>query len=316
MSHVDIKDRAVGRWKSLLPLLGIESRYLSGKHTDCPICLGGVDRFRFDDKGGTGSFICSHCGAGNGIDLIIKVLKVPFLEAKHQIERHLGETSVVVPRAEKSSAETADRRRDQMASLWRSAGPMDGTDTASTYLRSRGIAMDAWPAALRVHDALPHYTVEKVRSVHPAMLAKFAAADGKSSTLHRTYLDPMGGKADVLPQRMLMPGPIPTGGAVRLFPVAETLGVGEGIETCLSAAALFGMPVWAALATGPLRNWTPPPEAKCVIVFGDNDSNYAGQFAAFALAYKLRTAGLHVEVRIPDEIGEDWNDVLIGRGKP
>ena len=54
-----LRDRARGRWHGLLPSLGVDSRYLTGKHTGCPICREGSDRFRFDDKGGAGTWICS-----------------------------------------------------------------------------------------------------------------------------------------------------------------------------------------------------------------------------------------------------------------
>jgi putative DNA primase/helicase len=60
-------ERARFRWREILPQLGVETRYLTNKHGPCPICRKGRDRFRFDDRDGSGSYICSQCGAGSGI---------------------------------------------------------------------------------------------------------------------------------------------------------------------------------------------------------------------------------------------------------
>ncbi|MDQ6955527.1 MAG: DUF3631 domain-containing protein [Mariprofundaceae bacterium] len=66
------KERAQGRWGEILSRFGVDAACLDGKHRACPVC-GGVDRFRFDDKDGSGSHICSQCGAGNGFALIGKI---------------------------------------------------------------------------------------------------------------------------------------------------------------------------------------------------------------------------------------------------
>jgi Toprim domain len=58
-----------------------------------------------------------------------------------------------------------------------------------------------------------------------------------------------------------------------------------------------------------LAAWQPPPEAKRIIVFGDNDPSYAGQAAAYALARRLGSDERLVEVQIPAEVSADWNDV-------
>jgi Uncharacterized protein conserved in bacteria len=61
------------RWPSLLRQLGIPEASLHGKHCPCPGC-GGKDRFRFINKDGSGSFICSQgtgeIVAGNGWTLL------------------------------------------------------------------------------------------------------------------------------------------------------------------------------------------------------------------------------------------------------
>ena len=65
-------ERARGRWREILPLLGIETRFLQNKHGPCPLC-GGKDRFRFDDRDGSGSYYCNQCGPGAGLLLIRKL---------------------------------------------------------------------------------------------------------------------------------------------------------------------------------------------------------------------------------------------------
>jgi putative DNA primase/helicase len=116
-----------------------------------------------------------------------------------------------------------------------------------------------------------------------------------------------------------MLGAMPTGAAARLMEHAETLGIAEGIETALSAAALFNVPCWAALTAGLLEEWSPPPGVRTVFVFGDNDESSTGQASAFGLARRLKAKGLSVMVEIPPVTGWDWNDVhqrsLSGRDK-
>lgn len=41
----------------------------NGRHGPCPKC-GGKDRFRLDDLDGRGTWICSQCGNGDGLDLV------------------------------------------------------------------------------------------------------------------------------------------------------------------------------------------------------------------------------------------------------
>ena len=80
MLHEPLKDRALGKWQGILPALGVPSKALSNRHGPCPMC-GGKDRFRFDDKGGRGTWICSKCGAGDGIELVKRIQNVEFKEA-------------------------------------------------------------------------------------------------------------------------------------------------------------------------------------------------------------------------------------------
>lgn len=65
-----IQDQAMGYYVDrIFPAVGIKLHGNGKKHQPCPLC-GGTDRFRCDDKDGTGSWICNQCGAGTGYTLV------------------------------------------------------------------------------------------------------------------------------------------------------------------------------------------------------------------------------------------------------
>src|ERR1700760_2034451 len=64
------------------------------------------------------------------------------------------------------------------------------------------------------------------------------------------------------------------GAAIRLAPAGDALGIAEGIETALSASALFGVPCWAAVNAGMLALWRPPHEGRGDGIFGGNEPRY------------------------------------------
>lgn len=307
MLREPLKDRALGRWTGILPAIGISAKALTGRHTACPLCNAGKDRFRFDDKGGRGTWICSQCGAGDGIELTKRFLGLDFKEAAAEIEKHLGEAPVV---KRNGSSASDGQKREAMTSLWKRSKPMTLDDAAGRYLfRRTGVL--TFPPCLRF-AADERYSGAKP-SWHPVMLAKVAPSDaaiaaGETAALHRTYLDGADDKAAVESPRKMM-GTMPTGAAVRLMDHEETLGIAEGIETAFSASILFNVPCWAALTAGLLQEWTPPETVRNVFVFGDCDHSMTGQAAGYTLASRLKAKGLNVVVEVPDLMGEDWNDV-------
>lgn len=291
-------ERARGKWRGILLALGIEGKFLSGKHGPCPFCEG-RDRFRWDNKDGGGSFYCSHCGAGDGIEFVKRARGCDFREAAKLIDEIVGGVGA-------EPSKPAPDARDRVAMLnrlWRSADRMSGADAACDYLAGRDVLPDAIPACLRFAERCP---VPFGGGYAPAMLALVMGADGAAVQIHRTFLTTEGGKRN----RAMMPGPLPQGSAVRLFPVhGARLGIAEGIETALAAAKRFAMPVWSALNSATLAGWIAPPGVEEVVVFGDNDPKFGGQGAAYALAHRLAArSNLRVEVRIPEIVGTDWAD--------
>lgn len=292
-----ITDRAHGRWKDILGTLGVDAKYLQDKHGPCPFC-GGTDRFRWDNKDGKGTFYCSQCGAGDGVKFVRLLKGCDFKTAAREIEKVVGRAKV---EASKPPLSAEDQHRAVMRE-WRWARPSGNGCPVDLYLQKRlGQKIDI-PPTLR----------SAVR--RPAMVAVMKAPDNEVTMVHLTLLTEAGEKAPVDKVKLFMRGNIAMGSAVRLAPAAEMMGIAEGIETALAATLLTGVPCWAALNERLLQQWEPPPEAKRIVVFGDNDRNFVGQAAAYSLAKRLslrRGNPLRCDVQIPTERGDDWNDVLL-----
>src|SRR5579872_4321553 len=336
-----LAERCEGRWRSLLPLLGVSPRFLTGKHGPCPMC-GGKDRWRFIDRRGSGDWFCTHCGHGSGIDLAKLMLKSGFRDVACRIEELLGETRVEVRRRVADEGGTMQA----MIELWEAGTAVASGDAVATYLARRGLPLSRLrervpsvceagegsaaarsaragaPLSLTLPSrsatgpslsreagegdcirSLAHARYDAARSF-PAMLAAVTSPEGHLAQLHRTFLDGHGAKAPVEPARKLMPGTLPPGSAVRLAPASAHLGLAEGIETALSAMILFAHPVWAALHAGNLERFAVPDGVTRLTIYADHDESFTGQAAAFALARRL-TGKLAVEVKTPVLMGLD-----------
>lgn len=300
-----IGEQARGKWRGILAQLGVPAEALTGKHGPCPKC-GGTDRFRWDNKQGRGTWICSVCGAGDGFALLGNLYGWDFKRAAQEVDLVIGSVRPERPKPEMSE----DRSREMKRQVWAATRPMRRGDVAESYLRGRGLVLETLPADLRTADLLDY----DGRSAFPAMVAMVRDAAGKPVQLHRTYLQAGGtGKAPVECPRKLMPGPMPKGSAVRLAePVDGHLGIAEGIETALAASLHFGVPVWAALSAPMLAAWSPPEGVERVTVYGDRDGGQrAGQRAAYALAARLIGEGIDATVELPCEPGRDWLDEYV-----
>jgi putative DNA primase/helicase len=303
MQRPNVREVAAGKWPGILAGMGLSDRALSGKHGPCPMC-GGTDRFRFDNKEGRGTWICSQCGAGDGVNLAMLVTGQDFRAAALQIERAAG---VVQPLVRQPEQDEAVKVR-KLLQTWAEGRKLTHGDEAMTYLAGRGLEIETAPDCLRLHPALPYYENRVLVGNFPTMLARVVSPDGVGATLHRTFLQ-SGQKAPVSAPKKLMAGKPVARGAVRLFPAAEYMGIAEGIETALAAAQRFGVPVWSCISSAGMQSFEPPEGIRELVVFGDNDSNFVGQLAAYTAAQRLKQRGLVVTVKIPPTAG-DWLDHL------
>src|SRR6266566_4394927 len=127
-----LRDRAQGRWLGILPALGIQESFLTGKRAPCPLC-GGKDRWRWGNREGRGTWICSRCGAGDGIALVMQKNGWEFREAAKQIDTVIGSVPADAPKREHSDRE----KRDAMNKLWQSSKRVEANDPVGRYLASR-----------------------------------------------------------------------------------------------------------------------------------------------------------------------------------
>lgn len=195
----------------------------------------------------------------------------------------------------------AERKAQSAKFCWQQAHPIPGTP-AETYLREvRGLSC-ALPDTLRFHPACYHGPSGQQ---YPALIA--LVHGGGSFAIHRTFLARDGsGKAPVTPQKMMLGAC--RGGVVRLAQVSRSVMIGEGLETCLAAMQLFGLPAWAALSAVNMPKIRLPAQIQHVTLLADGDE--AGRSAARASALRLAAQGRQVKVHSAPK-GLDFNDVLL-----
>jgi hypothetical protein len=210
-----------------------------------------------------------------------------------------------------ATAASARERRATAQGLWAEGRPIAGT-LSETHLRRRGV--ESASAALRHHPGVPAAVYAARGFRRPALLAAIMAPAGELTGVEVTYLAPNGDRARMALARKTI-GVRAPGSAVRLDPPAPRMLVGEGVATCLSAAARFGLPAWALLSTGNLRAWRPPPGVEFVVIAADRGRD--GERSALVLARALRALGVRGAVRWPPAPFGDWNEawVAIREGK-
>ncbi len=292
-----VKSDTQGKWPGIFSSFGIIVG--NGKHCPCPIC-GGKDRFRFDDKDGRGTYICNQCGAGDGFKLIMDVLRIDFRTACEDIAKIVGTVEASKSQSEKPVSP------EKLREIFKGSKPIKQGDPVVDYLRGRGLSN--FPKTLRY---APKCWESETKIDQEAMLAVFSLTDGEAVTIHRTYIKD-GKKLNIESPKKTMP-PIKkmTGGAVRLYEYqGETLGIAEGLETAIAVREMHLIPVWATLSAGLMEVFEPPLEVKKIEIYTDNDSNYAGQRAAYILANRLVIKNkISVQVLI-SEAGDFLEDLI------
>lgn len=334
----------------------------------CPLC-GGRDRFAINLR--TRAFLCRKCDlrGGDQIALAMGVLGLDFKAALRclcgdspahpdpaSLERRRKAAREALRAAEIRARDEAERWRRRAISdaraIWQKARP-GRLGVVGAYLAARGLTPDLLPeipAALRF--IVDHPYVRKIGgdrvTVHrgPAMIAGILNRAGELTAVHQTWIDvdPPHGKARITWQGQSLPARLVRGskksGAIRLHTPrgTDTLVMGEGIETTLSALVarpLPGAAYWAGVDLGNMAGrmqkvqglrhsglpdmgdaeaFVPPDRVRRLIFIMDGDSEPTMTRAKLECGLRramARHPGLTGQiVRAGD--GVDLNDVLRG----
>ena len=288
-------DAARGKWTSILTQLGVDASALDGRHKPCPCTGQGTDRFRYANQNGSGNFFC-HCQHGrcSGISLLMCKFGWTFQQAASEVDKIIGN---VKPDMERAMPDPLPR----LQKAWKASKPAGFA--VRRYLKNRGLICP--PSVREIRQQ--YFDGDKRMGFYDCMVGVIETATGERASLHLTYIKD-GAKADVPSPRKVLPPARPiTGGAIRLFPQADTIGIAEGIETAIAAHMLFSLPVWSVVNRNGIETFVPPEGVKRVVIYGDRDESYAGQAGAYRAAERLARL-VDVEVVLPD-VG-DFNDVL------
>jgi putative DNA primase/helicase len=208
------------------------------------------------------------------------------------------------------------KRIEQAQALWQEGLPVAGT-IADAYLRHRGLFTSTEVEAadvLRFHPACPFRLEDGVIVRLPTMLGLMRdITTDEPRAVHRTALrDDGAGKADHpgLGNAKKMLGPM-KGAVLKLTgdaDVTDGLGIGEGVESALTAICAGWRPVWACGSAGAIERFPVLPGIESLTIFADADR--AGMAAAAACQTRWANAGLECRILAPPEAGADWNDVV------
>lgn len=264
----------------------------------------------FDDMRG-GVFGCYRAGLSEtwSADDLLTMTRLQRVELARQVMTATAEREAL---QRQQHAHHARR----IAQMWAQCVPLVRGDPVMRYLERRGFA-GLWPvpSVLRLHSALPYWHGAEMLGKFPAMVAPIVAPDGCFVALHRTYLQPDGGTADVPSPKKLTgtAGPL-AGACIPLHkPARGRLGIAEGIETALAAWCASEVPTVAAYCAGNLAAWRWPPNLQRLVIFADADK--AGREAAAALRARVLAARLGCDVLTPATELADWCDVWAERGE-
>lgn len=355
-------------------------RELSGSCPKCGAAghnpkSGPPDRFNINLS--TGAFFCRRCDMrGGDVIALVRAVNDCTFDAALTIlcgERPREETEdqrrarktrrraleEKLKRDAQEQAEDAERHRRRglvgARAIWTRARPGETSPVMRAYLAARALTpalLPELPKTLRIIEDHPYMrriggeTITLHRG--PCMVAAIQGPDGRLRAVHRTWIDPdpPHGKARIVHKGEDLPAKlvrgVKKGGAIRLCTPrgAETLVMGEGIETTLTARAARPLPeattaYWAGVDLGNMagrmrrlrglrvsglpdmedaRAFVPPSWVRRLIFVMDGDSDPETTRAALHCGLRramLLRPGLQAQIVHPGD-GRDLNDLIAG----
>jgi DNA polymerase len=209
------------------------------------------------------------------------------------------------------SSTDAARTLTYAHALWDAAQPIADTLAECYLAETRHIDIAALPTTindvLRFHPRCTFGTTPQ-----PCLLALFRDVETDAPAgIHRIALTAEAQKID----RMML-GSWPHPRAIKLWPAAKQLCLGEGIETVLAAATKITYrdaplrPSWAAGSSGNISKFPVVAGVARLVILIDHDANGVAQKDARICAERWKVAGRAVLLLTPRRVGADFNDLI------
>jgi len=215
--------------------------------------------------------------------------------------------------ATKQLNEEAERKRkiNSARAAWERRRPITGT-VADHYLRLRGLAIDEDLSHYMGFDPeaywreIPNNPASALLRV-PCLLAIYR--DIQSDEIIAVQKTRLANDASKIGRRF---NGCPKGAVIKIDAdenVTIGLGLGEGLETCLSARAFGFRPVWAAGSTGAIETFPVLGGIEALTLFLEHDENGANARAVDICTRRWLAAGKQVFHAVPPMGFKDLNDV-------
>lgn len=285
---------AQGKWPVILQMLRIDVPE-NGRHGPCPKCAG-KDRFRLDDLDGRGTWYCSQCGHGDGLDLITLMAGCDVKKAAQEVARVLNEPDMQALPVRPARKEASEKTPEWWANLFSHTEQGE-----SVYLCTKGLTGYASSLTRRVMKA--------GGMAFPAGSLMLPITDADGQTTGAQIISPD-------KQKSLLPGSKAAGRFVSTGKQQdnppERIIITEGYATALSASLLTDGWCVAALSKTNMKNvatalrlkW---PEAQ-IILAGDNDFADGKPNEGRECAVKAALAVKGWVTIPPGRFKADWDD--------
>ena len=264
----------------------------------CPFHADDTPSFKVNPD--RGRFHCFGCGAdGDVLDFIMQVERLDLKGAVGRLRELAGTDREANPGpAQDQPDRLADRNSELAQEIWRQTETIADGLPFDYLTKRRGLVH--WDCdRVRWHPNCP-WGRERVGCIVCPVVS------------HLT-----GYTVGIWRIRPVMEGPVERRGlgpakgnfSPTWWPEGDELAIAEGVEDALAVHQLTGLPCWAALSKGFMREMRGIPRwIERVTIFADADDG--GRHAAHQLAQRLREEGREVRV-LRSIVGKDPNDVLL-----
>jgi putative DNA primase/helicase len=189
MRSEEIHARIGSKWPDVLERLGVDRRFLTGRHGPCPIC-DGTDRFRFDNKWGRGSWYCSNCKSNDAFALLMGIRGWDFATARQQVLAAAGLQANQAVRErqlscaqQRAPAAALSKPTNRVLRVAHESRSLESCPEVAEYLAGRQL----WPLtaghSLRAHPRLQYWEHGRAIGCFPSLVADVRDVGGDLVTL-------------------------------------------------------------------------------------------------------------------------------------